>query len=240
MMRLYELAMDDGASISPYVWRIRYALAHKGLAFEPRPTGLVGLRTLFDGAFKTVPILEDGDRIICDSGVIADYLDEAYPDRPMLFATAAERAMIRFIDKWVALNLMPPLAALCVPNIYSRVQPEDKTYFRESREKRLGASFETLVAGRDAHCATFREALTLLRRTLDGQPFLGGETANYADFILIGVFIWAGSVSTIAILEADDELTVWLTRCLNLYGGIGAGLALPALSVREPTGPASP
>ena len=33
-VRLYELALEDGRSASPFVWRIRYALAHKGISFE--------------------------------------------------------------------------------------------------------------------------------------------------------------------------------------------------------------
>jgi hypothetical protein len=33
-VRLYEVALGDGRSASPFVWRIRYALAHKDIAFE--------------------------------------------------------------------------------------------------------------------------------------------------------------------------------------------------------------
>ena len=33
-VRLYELVLENGRSASPYVWRIRYALAHKGVPFE--------------------------------------------------------------------------------------------------------------------------------------------------------------------------------------------------------------
>jgi hypothetical protein len=33
-VRLYELALANGRSASPFVWRIRYALAHKGIGFE--------------------------------------------------------------------------------------------------------------------------------------------------------------------------------------------------------------
>jgi hypothetical protein len=38
-VRLYELVLENGCSASPYVWRIRYALAHKGLSFESIPIG---------------------------------------------------------------------------------------------------------------------------------------------------------------------------------------------------------
>ena len=39
-IRLYELVLENGISASPFVWRTRFALAHKGLAFQPVPLGL--------------------------------------------------------------------------------------------------------------------------------------------------------------------------------------------------------
>lgn len=33
-IRLYELVIENGRSSSPFVWRIRYALAHKGVPCE--------------------------------------------------------------------------------------------------------------------------------------------------------------------------------------------------------------
>jgi glutathione S-transferase len=35
----------------------------------------------FSGS-RTVPVLVDGERIVADSGRIAAYLEETYPDRP--------------------------------------------------------------------------------------------------------------------------------------------------------------
>jgi glutathione S-transferase len=231
-LRLYELAMADGSSTSPYVWRIRYALGHKGLPFEPVPTGFTGIPLLFGGAFKTVPILEDGNAVICDSFAIAEYLDRAYPDRPILFSSAGERAAIRFLDKWVVAVLVPLLAGICAPDIYHRVRPEDRAYFRETREARLGRTLEALAADREGRLPAFQAALQPLRLTLDGQQFLGGDRPGYADFIMAGLFIWAGQVATIPLLDTGDALLPWLTRCFDLYGGAGRVPALPALSVR--------
>jgi hypothetical protein len=63
-VRLYELALANGRSASPFVWRIRYALAHKGIAFETVKLGFTEIPAVFGGKFKTVPILEHGDTVV--------------------------------------------------------------------------------------------------------------------------------------------------------------------------------
>jgi hypothetical protein len=54
-IRLYELVLENGRSSSPFVWRIRYALAHKGLAFELVPLGFLDIPKTFRGSCLTVP-----------------------------------------------------------------------------------------------------------------------------------------------------------------------------------------
>jgi glutathione S-transferase len=90
--RLYELALDNGCSASPYVWRIRFALAHKGLPCESVLLGFTEIPAAFGGRFKTVPVLECGGAMLAESWDIAEYLDRAFPDRPALFTSPAEQA----------------------------------------------------------------------------------------------------------------------------------------------------
>ena len=52
-VRLYELALADGRSASPFVWRIRYALAHKGIPYE----------TVYLGFTEIPTVLENRDRL---------------------------------------------------------------------------------------------------------------------------------------------------------------------------------
>jgi glutathione S-transferase len=70
-MRLYELVLDNGRSSSPYVWRIRYALAHKGVPIESVPIGFTDIPKMFGERFKTVPIIEHGDTMLAESWDIA-------------------------------------------------------------------------------------------------------------------------------------------------------------------------
>ena len=84
-MTLYELLGADDRRFSPFCWRARLALAHKGF-----DTDRVGVRfcdkalVAFSGQ-KLVPVLVDGETVVSDSWDIACYLEDTYPDRPALF-----------------------------------------------------------------------------------------------------------------------------------------------------------
>jgi glutathione S-transferase-like protein len=66
-VRLYELVLENGRSVSPFVWRIRYALAHKGVPFECVPIGFTDIPKVFGGRFKTVPVIEHGSTMLAES-----------------------------------------------------------------------------------------------------------------------------------------------------------------------------
>src|SRR5277367_847785 len=99
-IRLYELVLANGRSASPYVWRIRYALAHKGLPCEPIAVGFTEISKVLAGRFKTVPIIQHGTTVMAESWDIAEYLDRAFLGSATLFSGAAELAMVRLTDAW--------------------------------------------------------------------------------------------------------------------------------------------
>jgi glutathione S-transferase len=222
-VRLYELVLENGRSASPFVWRIRYALAHKGIAFESVPLGFTDIAQAFEGRFKTVPVLEHGATMLSESWDIADYIDREFPDRPALFACPAEREMVRLMDSWFASEVMRKLFRIYVLDIHDAARPRDRPYFRQSREARLkGATLEAVTADRAGGLPAVREALGPLRSQLARVPFLGGSAPNYADYIALGAFQWVASVSTLPLLARSDEvLRSWLDRGFDLYGGLG-------------------
>ena len=219
-LRLYELVMDNGRSSSPFVWRIRYALAHKGLSVDLVPVGFTEIPSLFAGRFKTLPVLGHGDRLIGDSWDIAQYLDAAFPETPALFSSPADFAALRLCDEWLAYTVMRKLFATYALDIHDAARPADRAYFRQSREQRLkGRTLEEFVADRVAQLPAARAALTPLRTQLAHFPFLGGSGPSYADYIALGAFQWVASISTLPLLAADDPLRAWLDRGFDLYGG---------------------
>lgn len=217
--KLYDLAgADPDLRFSPYCWRIKLALAHKGLAAQTIPWRFTEKAEIAFSGSKTVPVLVDGENVVADSEMIAEYLEAAYPDTPSLFAGAAGQALTQFIRRWSEGILHPALANVLVPDIFRLLHPKDQAYFRESREARLGTTLEALAASRDANLAAFQAGLAPVGFTLKGQAFLGGETPLYADHIVFGALQWGRKISPTPLLEPDGIVAQWMTRLLDYYG----------------------
>jgi glutathione S-transferase len=218
---MYDLVGVDDRRFSPHCWRTRMALAHKGLPCDARPTRFTEIASIAGGSFKAIPVIEDRGQAIADSWVIACYLEEAYPDLPSLFGGPGGEALSRFVQNWCIGVLHAGIAPLIVHDIFEHLVPEDRPYFRESREKRFGRTLEEVQAGRETRIEGFRKSLEPLRRTLDGVAYLGGDRPLYADYLVFGGFQWARTVSRFPLLAQDDPINAWFERCLDLYDGLG-------------------
>lgn len=221
-IRLYAITDRNGRPTSPFVWRTRYALAHKGLHVETVPIGYTDVPKILGGKYKTVPIIEDRGKIVCDSWAIADYLDETYKTENPLFTSPKEKALTQFFDQWCFTTVLVPMLVFYTMDLYRDLRDEDRDYYVESRKKLFRVSaLEDYVAGREEKLPEFRKSLRPVRAVLKNAPFLSGESAGYADYILLGFFMMAGAVSTLPPLEKDDILNEWLARCFALHGGVG-------------------
>jgi glutathione S-transferase len=78
----------------PYCARVRLALAEKELAYEAVPIDLSNRPAwIYDlNPAGKVPILDDGGFILPESEVIMQYLDDRYPELPLLPSGARARA----------------------------------------------------------------------------------------------------------------------------------------------------
>jgi len=217
---LYDLAGGQDQRFSGPCWRTRFALAHKGLAFETRPVRFTQIPGIAGGGQKTVPVLDDGGRIIGDSWAIATYLEETYPKTPSLFGGAQGRAYALFINNWM--NVIGPLMLkVILLDLYARLDPADQSYFRESREKRFGKTLEAHAAEpMETRVAVLRAVVEPARAVLREQPFLSGAAPLYPDYLLAGYFMWARSMSPEKVLAEDDPLYAWFQRMLDLFGGM--------------------
>jgi glutathione S-transferase len=96
-----------GSYVSPYVRKVLACMNLKGLAYEIDPI------TPFFGneeyerisPLRRIPVLVDGDVSICDSSVICAYLDDAYPERPLLPADPSDRAKARWLEEYADTRL---------------------------------------------------------------------------------------------------------------------------------------
>src|ERR1700755_1873131 len=144
---LYELAgADADRRFSPYSWRVRMALLHKGLSFQTEPVRFSEKDKIAFSGQGLVPVLVDGERIVTDSFAIATYLEDTYRDAPSLFGGA--RGLARFGTYAVDRLLMFSLVGFIAADVFAVIAEQDRAYFRESREKRLGMSLESFTADR--------------------------------------------------------------------------------------------
>ena len=218
-IRLYDLAGEDPQRrFSPFCWRTRMALAHKGLDVVTVPWRFTEKDAIAFSGQGRVPVIVDGDRTIHDSWKIALYLDGTYPERPTLFPEG--HGVVRFVNSWADTVQLPGLIRLVVADIEAHLHPKDRPYFRATREKRLGVSLEEAQADREARVKDFRNLLEPVRTTVAAQPYLSGEEPAYADYIVFGAFQWARSVSDFRLLQPDDPVAAWRGRMLDLFDGL--------------------
>ncbi len=220
-LRLFELVGTDASRpFSPFCWRTRLALAHKGLSADSIPWRFTEKQAVAPHGSEKVPVLLDGEKAIADSWAIANYLEDAYPDRRSLFGGAGGRAMGRMINWWGDIAVIGGIFPLIVADIPDHLAPVDAAYFRKSREARFGKPLEEVMAGRDASVVAFRKSLEPMRQTLKTQAFLGGDAPNYADYIVFGGFQWARVVSPFKLLQADDPIYAWREKLLDAFDGM--------------------
>ena len=218
---MYDLAgIEPDRRFSPFCWRAKMALAHKGLAVETVPWRFTEKDKLPTPNAGRVPVIVDEGRVVHDSTAIADYLDEHYPERPSLFGGEIGRALTRFVQNWTETVLQPGLIRLVLMDIYRHIGPEDQAYFRRDREQRFGTTLEDFVEDREARLPAFRASLDPLRRTIERQDFVSGAAPAYPDYIVFGAFQWARAISDFELLAADDPVRAWRGRMLDLHGGL--------------------
>jgi RNA polymerase-associated protein len=88
---------------SPYAQKIKIALREKGLVFNVEvPDGMATGRT--DGPFVAanpraeVPVLVDGPTSVFESTIIMEYIEDRWPDPPLLPRSPEARAAARITE----------------------------------------------------------------------------------------------------------------------------------------------
>lgn len=91
-----------GSYVSPYVRKVTVALDIKGVAFEIDPIVPFYGNDEFTrlSPLRRIPVLVDGDLVLNDSTVIAEYIDEAWPEPPLMPRSPADRAFARWIEEY--------------------------------------------------------------------------------------------------------------------------------------------
>lgn len=101
MLELYHNTMSSCAQ------KVRVALAEKGLEWKSHHLNLRAGEQQEPAYLKlnpkgVVPTLIDGDLVICESNVILEYLDDAYPDPPLRPVDHFGKAQVRLWNQRLA------------------------------------------------------------------------------------------------------------------------------------------
>ncbi|WP_110667255.1 glutathione S-transferase N-terminal domain-containing protein [Salinicola halophilus] len=218
--KMFDLCgRDERLRFSPYCWRVKFALAHKGLDCDFLPWKFTDKEAIAFSGQSKVPVLVDGEETVTDSYEILRYLDRVYPERPLLGDETAE-ARARFFKHYAERSLAPGIVRTILMDVFNAVHPDDREYFRTSREKAFGCTLEEMHSPEQG-LAMLDTALAPMRGRLEESAFLDGDEAGAADYLVAGVFMWARICSTTELVAHTDPVHAWFERILDLHGGVG-------------------
>ncbi|MFP8967722.1 glutathione S-transferase family protein [Pokkaliibacter sp. CJK22405] len=215
MIRLYELCGDDPELLfSPYCWRIRAVLTHLNLPFESVPVRFTEKETLGFSGQGLVPVLVKDEEVVIDSLQIMAYLDSAVSESDLL-GTDVARARALSMDAMISALLRPHLSKLLIPTIFSVIAEKDRGYFRETREKRLGCTLESMPTA-EAILPDLAPGFSALNAALAESTYLDGVAPGATDFSVYGLLMWAYTLG-FSPWQPYAEVTRWFDDLLAAY-----------------------
>jgi len=154
MIRLYDY--PD----CPFCQKVRVVLAEKDLEFERVHVDLrKGEQRLPEflklNPYGKVPVLIDEDVVVYDSTIINEYLDDEYPNPPLMPQDSASRARVRQLEDFADNSFAPP-AGLVLAELHKPEAERDAERIRKYQ-------------------AEIGRVLARIEGTLDDRPFLAGE-----------------------------------------------------------------
>ena len=220
-MILYELDGKEDFRFSPHVWKINMTLLHKGWTsdIERIPVKFSDKSPIEEKGFNTVPVLVDKEKWIGDSLKIAEYLENEYPERPSVFGDETAKNTTFILNKFIDYNFITSFARIIVGDIYNHIHPDDKEYFKVTREEMMGSTIEEISNTSKQRIPSLQKQLEPFRKILKENPYIAGSQPMYCDYILFGFFMWARCSSPKTLLDPTDPIREWRERMLDLYGG---------------------
>ncbi len=163
-----------GTPLSPYFCRVWFAALAKGIDLDViiGPADVASDPNRARAPLGKIPFIEDGDVLLYESEVICEYLEDRYPDPPLLPVDASTRARSRLLSRLVDLYVLAPVHAL-TPQI--RLAHRD-TDFIETQLERV------------------RAGLGHVDRAIAPGPWCLGESIVLADCALVPALWYLPSI----------------------------------------------
>lgn len=150
-----------GINASPYVRKVRVALAEKGIAYDLDPVIPVNVSDEYRkmSPLGKIPAFQDGDRTLCDSSIICAYLERTKPQPALYPSDAYDYARVLWFEEYAD----TALAGVVGPKIFF--------------QKIIGPAFFNRPTDETVVNAALNEELppllTYLESQLNGEYFVG-------------------------------------------------------------------
>ena len=192
-MKLYD-------SVGPNPHVVRMVLAEKGVTVEKQRVNLRDGENRQPEYRAINPMgqipslqLDDGTTMLTEITAISEYLDEKYPDPPLLGTTAEERAETRMWVRRIDLNIIEPMT--------NGFRYSDGLKLFENRIRCIPEAAAALKA-------TARDHLAWLDGQMPGRTYICGDRFTLAD-VMLYCFTTFGAKIGQPIDPAFANLTVW-------------------------------
>jgi glutathione S-transferase len=196
--------------------KVRFALAEKGLVWESRYVDIMrGEQFAADyvalNPKAVVPTLIDGDAVITESTVICEYLDDKFPEPPLMPPDALARARARVWTKAVDEELHPACSAVTYivshrhtilrngAGSYEEFLAAGSSEGRAARERKWQWVQQGIKApGAQAQIEVYLGYLNKMEQNLKHSDWLVGDSFSMADVAM------APYVNRLAVLAMDS------------------------------------
>ncbi|KAF8628762.1 hypothetical protein AX15_003735 [Amanita polypyramis BW_CC] len=208
---------------SPNPQKTRFTLNYKRIPFTTIKLGILPTGEKPDGSpFYSLPAIYDPaiKRYIADSILIAEYLDEQYPDTPRVIPDGTVALQYAFITAF-SIKFSPALS-LSLDSAIKILNPSSVKHMRSRFEEDGKTIEEKALKGDDfkVQWAKLEESLGDVAGWIQksGGPFLGGDKPVFSDFEVAGYLFCLR-----AIFGKDSDL--WQDFLTWDDGGLGKFIA---------------
>lgn len=220
MLELYN------SPVSTCSQKVRLVLAEKDIAWQDRRVSFAKHEHISDWYLKlnpngVLPTLVHNGCAVLDSSVIGEYLEDAFPDKPLRPKDALDRAYMRawrqFIDEVPTVAIRPPSFNAAFVAVWSRLSDEEfdqyvdrlplrKHFYR--RMGRRGFPNEDIQASLDQ----LEMTLERMERALERSPWLAGEQFTLADTSMTPTIVRMEDLGLDDLWEELPRVTDWYAR----------------------------